>query len=173
MSAFLDIEKALLKGVKDLNLAYPTSEPNRELTNEQKQNGLWLKVSVLNAETNVATLGRLGEDNNPGVLQIDVNELQNQGTGELLKVCDIIASAFYAGKDLLHNAQAVTIRGSSISGIRNVGGYARRTVSVRWYSRTRRLPYIPQPEPEHWYNKKTFVIKSNQIIPKGEVIHGS
>jgi len=139
MSGFFNIEQALIKAVKAIGLSYPMSEPNRELTNEQKGNGVWLKVSVLNGQTNVATLGDSGTDNNPGVLQIDVNVLQNKGAGQLLNVCDVICTNLHAGKGLQYQGQAVKLTGSSISGIRNVGGYARRSVSVRFYARTKRI----------------------------------
>lgn len=139
MSAFFNIEQALLTAYKSLNLSYPLSEPNKELTNEQKGDGVWVKVAVLNGQTNVATLGASGTDNNPGIFQIDINVLQNSGTGVLLNVCDVICGHFHAGKGLQYNGQGVKITGSSISGIRNVGGSARRTVSVRFYARTPRI----------------------------------
>lgn len=139
MSAFFKINKALLDAVKALNLNLPTDLPNKEITNEEKGNGTWLKVSILSAETNVATLGDSGTDNNPGILQIDVNVKQNQGDGELLTLCDTICTAFPAGRGLLYSGEAVSITGSSISGIRNVGGYARRSVSIRYYARTKRI----------------------------------
>lgn len=139
MSGFFNIELALFNSYREIGLTYPLSEPNKELTNKQKGNGAWIKLAVLNAQSNVATLGDSGTDNNPGVLQIDVNVLQNTGTGVLLNICDTICSHFHAGKGLQYKGQGVKITGSSISGIRNVGGYARRTVSVRFYARTPRI----------------------------------
>lgn len=139
MSGFFKIQRALLEGLGGVNLTYPMSQPNRELSDEAKQNGTWLKVSVEMAETNVATLGDSGDDNNPGFMQVDVNVLQNTGDGDLLNISDSICSFLHAGKALQFEEQTVKITGSSISGIRNVGGFARRSVTVRFYARTKRI----------------------------------
>ena len=139
MSNFFNIHKALIDGFKALNLPYPLSEPNRELKDSEKGDSAWLKVSILDAPTNVATLGLSGTDNNPGIMQIDVNVPQNEGSGLQLQIVDTICSNFPTGKSLQYSGQAVKITNSSISGIRNVGGFARRSVSISYYARTKRV----------------------------------
>jgi hypothetical protein len=139
MSQFFKIEKALVDAVNDLELGIPMSQPNIELSDAAKANGPWGAIHVLNAGTSVATLGDYGEDDNQGVLQVDINVHINTGSGTLLALCDKICSAFTSGKALQYSEQTVKITASSISGIRNVGGFARRSVSVRFYARTKRI----------------------------------
>lgn len=135
MSQFLKIEKALTQSVKALALNFPISYPNMELKDADKGD-TWIGVSVLTASTNVATLGDKGEDNNPGVLQIDVNVAKSTGSGKQLEILDQIATAYPAGRPLQFQGQSVTVMSSSISPIRNVGGFAKRSISINYYART-------------------------------------
>lgn len=135
MTAFLNIEKALFASVRDLSLPYPVEYANEDLETDQKS-AVWLKVTNLNVRSNVATLGAKGEDNNPGILQIDVNVPRGTGTGEMLEVLDQIGTAYPAGSTLQNGGVSATVTSVSLSPLRIVEGYARRSLSIAYYSRT-------------------------------------
>lgn len=138
MSQFLKIEQALINGFVGQTLGYPTSYPNAAITDESKAGNAWLSVAVLPAESDGITLGDAGEDNNPGVLQVDVNVPIGSGTALQLTILDQLATAFKAGATLQFSGQRVTLRGSSITGPREVGGFSKRSLSVNYYARTTR-----------------------------------
>lgn len=137
MSAFLKIEQALINSVDNLGLSYPVEYPNCELKQKDKKD-LWLKVSNLSAASNVVTLGSNGEDNNPGIFQIDINVDRFKGQKEMLEVADTIATFYTAGKALQYGGVSVKVTSASLSPLRYVDGYARRSISVNYYSRTTR-----------------------------------
>jgi len=135
MSAFYKIERALLDSVRALALPVQVEFPNTELDSDLKGD-LWVKVSVLTAQTTVATLGSKGEDNNPGILQIDVNEIRGNGTKNMLDLIDTICTFYTAGKALQFGGESAKVTSASVSPLRYVDGYARRSVSINYYSRT-------------------------------------
>lgn len=137
MSAFYKIERALIDSVKSLNLQLPLEIPNAELDTDQKSD-LWLKLNVLTAKSSVATLGSYGEDNNPGIFQIDVNQIRGSGTKQMLELIDTICSFYTAGKSLQYSGESVKVTSASVSPLRYVDGYARRSISITYYSRTKR-----------------------------------
>lgn len=135
MSAFYKIERALLDSVRALELPLNMEFPNMDLDSDAKGD-VWAKVSILTAQTTVATLGSDGEDNNPGILQIDVNELRGKGTKRMLDLIDTICTFYTAGKALQFGGETAKVTNASVSPLRYVDGYARRSVSITYYSRT-------------------------------------
>lgn len=140
MSNFTDIEKALINSFKDFDSTTPRGYPNAPMTPENAPDSLWLNLHNLRGKTNPATLGDEGEDNNPGVFQIDLNYPKGKGTKELVDKADAIATAFPAGRVLTYNTQKVTITSTSLDPGRYVGGYYRTSLSITYYARTKRNP---------------------------------
>lgn len=133
---YLDIERALVTAAKAVDNVTPMGHPNDPL--EVTGQGLWLQLHNLRVESNPVTLGDFGEDNHPGILQIDINYPQNKGAGIPLQKADEFASYFKAGLRIESNGQQVTVLSSSLSPSRYVGGYYRISVDVKYYSRTTR-----------------------------------
>lgn len=135
-SNYITIEKALIKAVRQVDNTTPMGYPNDEL--EDKPDGLWLQLHNLRSTSVPVTLGDVGEDNHPGLLQIDINYPQNKGSKQVLLKADEFASFFTAGKSLSYNAQEVKVLSSSLSPGRYVGGYYRVSLTVNYYARTTR-----------------------------------
>lgn len=136
---YSDIEKALIKGYTDLALGYPTSYPAAELDpNNQPSDAPWIALHNLRAESLPATLGNQGEDNHPGLFQIDINTPKNKGSGQSLQIADTILGSFTSGNTLIYNAQEVKISSTSLSPGRYIGGFYRVSVTITYYARTTR-----------------------------------
>ena len=133
---YIEIEKALIAAAKAVDNTTPMGHPNDPLENPGP--ALWLQLHNLRVESLPATLGTQGEDNHPGILQIDINYPQNKGAGIPLQKADEIASYFTAGKRLESNGQQVIVKSTTLSPARYVGGYYRISVDVNYYSRTMR-----------------------------------
>jgi hypothetical protein len=133
---YTDIEKALIAAVDDVDNTTPRGYPNNPL--EDLPDGLWLQLHNLRADSSPATLGDLGEDNHPGILQIDVNYPVNKGSKQDLAKADELAAYFTAGKTLTYSSQEVKVVSCSLGPGRYVGGYYRVSLSVNYYARTTR-----------------------------------
>lgn len=133
---FTDIEKNLILAVKEVDSTTPTGHPNRRLADKKKGQGLWLQLHNICGDSSPVTLGDQGEDNHPGILQIDINYPEGRGSKQVLAKADAFVGFFTAGKALLYTAQEIRILSSSIGPGRYVGGYYRVSVSVNYYSRT-------------------------------------
>lgn len=133
--SFFNIDQALINSVLEVLPDANIEWPNHALPSGSKGD-LWYKVSFISGTSNAATLGSNGEDNHPGVLQIDVNVPVNSGTGVLNQEIDKLYEFYQAGKGLLFNGQTVKILVGSTSPIREVSGFARRSFSVNYYART-------------------------------------
>jgi hypothetical protein len=131
---YTDIEKALIAGVLAVDAVTPIAYPNDVL--ESKPDGLWLQLFNLRGSSGVATLGDAGEDNHPGVLQIDINYPENKGSKEVLSKGDEFSDYFKAGSALTYNSQIVRILSCSLGPGRYVGGYYRLSLSISYYART-------------------------------------
>ena len=137
-SNYIDIEKALIAALKVVDAVTPRSFPNSEIKEEDKPDGLWLQLNNLRVESRPVTLGNRGEDNHPGLFQIDINYPANRGTKDILLKADEIISYFTAGKSLLYNTQEVKVLSTTLDPGRYVGGYYRVSVTINYYARTQR-----------------------------------
>lgn len=105
---------------------------------ESHRGQVWLQPYNLIAEATPATVGNQGEDNIPGVLQIDVCGPENAGQGALLKVVDSLLPHLEAGKHLAYNGAWVKLRSNSLSRVRQVGGFKVYSLSISYYTRRQR-----------------------------------
>lgn len=134
--SYFNIELALAKSIKDLNLPCPVGKFGIPLTDEEKGAGLWVQPHNMPASSLPATCGYHGEDEHKGVLQIDINFPIGQGSGKLLQMADQIRKRFQAGDTSEANGQVVKFVSCSLSPEMEFGGYQRRFLSVNYYARS-------------------------------------
>lgn len=132
---YLEIETALINGVSALLpdgalISYPDSE----LTD--KGDGIWYALHNLRGQSSPVTMGNKGEDNHPGIFQIDVNAPKGSGSGMVLGEVDKLVPLLPAGKAFTANGQTVKLLGTSVSPGRTVGGYYRVSITLSYYSRS-------------------------------------
>lgn len=142
MSRFQDIEVALIKGVKvilDAN-SIPFGVPGIPLASEDKPDDMWVQLHHLRGESVPVTVGDDGEDNNSGILQIDLNYPEGSGSGAINNLLDTIATSFPPGHVFTSNGQNVRITRSTPGPGRYIGGYYRVNLDLGYYSRTLRNP---------------------------------
>lgn len=135
---YTDIEKALVNAVKDLLLPDAAIEYDGFLLSEEEKpsDAIWYAIHNLRAPSTAATVGSAGEDNHPGIFQVDLNITTGKGTGDLTEEGDRLASAFPSGTELTYNGQKVKITGTSLSPSRYVSKYTRISLSILYYART-------------------------------------
>lgn len=137
------INAALVQAAKDaLALITPTL-PATSIAYEAKDfnppnQARWAAVFMLPADSPPATLGVGGQDEHVGVLQIDLNDVINAGTGGLLKSVDTVRGHFKAGKRFIYQGQCVLITSCSRGRIRPDGGWLRCPISIAWSAMTTR-----------------------------------
>lgn len=141
MTPYALIESTLFGVVRDMFPSAPISYPSAELApRERGTDSPWFALHNLRATSFPATLGDGGEDNHPGVLQVDVNVPIGKGSGEALALCDTIASAFPAGRSLPYTGGQVRVSSVSVGQGAKVSGYYTVPVSVTYYARSVRRP---------------------------------
>lgn len=140
MSKFFDIQLTLQKELKRLCglRSVPCGNIDEPLSTSSRGAGMWVELYAIPGESIPATLGDKGTDHNPGIVQVDINVPLSEGSGNLLKLADFIASALPAGKGLVYTGGVVKIERVSLSPGRGVGGFYKRSLSVYYYSRTPR-----------------------------------
>ncbi len=135
---YTNIERALIQAVLVADTVTPKQMPGTLLTGNDKPDGLWLGIYNIRGQSKPVTLGSEGEDNHPGVFQIDVNYPKDRGVGVVLSKVDELGSFFYAGRTITANGQSVMVRSCSLGPGRYVDGYYRTSLSVYYYARTAR-----------------------------------
>lgn len=140
MSAFKETLQAFNGSLKTLAVAnsWPAGYPGDDIADDDKGEGIWVQGNILPGQSTPVTVGNYGEDDNPGIYQIDINRPVKNLLKEQMEAVDIIAEYFTAGKIITYNTTKVRIRSSSLSPGRYVGGYYRVSVSVLYYVRTNR-----------------------------------
>ena len=98
----------------------------------------WAAVFFVPADEQVETLGAGGENRHDGILQIDLNYPANDGEADMRKRIDEVRACFVAGSTLSYDTQPVRILSTSCSGGRQVDGFYRKSISIRWQAFTSR-----------------------------------
>lgn len=138
MSNYSYIELAITNAINETLSGFTVEWPGTQLADSSKPDGLWYKVSNLRGQSSPVTLGATGEDNHPGIIQIDINYPCNHGTIKLLNEADRIASLHPVGSYMTYSTVSLTIDGSTVSGVRDVGKYSRISLSLSYYARIAR-----------------------------------
>ncbi len=132
MSVFLDISAALdghLSAMIGLPTLLDSDGNNIGAAWDNKEavpviGELWLRPTLLPAETVQATLGESGQDMSQGVYQIDVFAPLGEGKNEALAMADKIADHFKRGTDLVYNSRTVRIKNvSQAASVKNEGWF--------------------------------------------------
>lgn len=138
MSNFLSIESALVNYVKSIDPVTVSSNPGLTLTEKDKPDGMWLQVNNIRGPTIPVTMGNSGQDENYGILQIDIYDKRNRGSGSVLAKADQFASVMKAGASHVHNGAEIKVTACSLDSGRYIGAYYKASLSVEYYSRTNR-----------------------------------
>lgn len=109
MSAFTDISAALDARTNSLSL--PTAWEN--IAFQPVTGTLYIRPTLMPADTVQAGLGTNGLDEHLGIYQIDIISTSAKGKGEATIKCDVIADHFKRGTVLSYNGVNVRITKSS------------------------------------------------------------
>ena len=132
MSVFADISAALDEHLSLMPSLPPVAWENLDYTPELGT--LYLRPTLLPAETIQSTLGENGTDQNTGIYQVDVFAPLGQGKQEAMSIADKIANHFKRGTDLTYNNRKLRIR--------NTGREVSTTEVNGWYSIPVTMTYI-------------------------------
>jgi hypothetical protein len=135
--AVFEIEKALFKGVEELNLTYPRNYPNVPSENQAP----FADVTVSHDVPQSVTLGKIGEDNHTGFLQIMLKFTLGEGNSPIMTAAGELRGAFQAGAKYIYQGQVVVVTMATIGTPVEMKSLYCLPVTVYWYSRsTRSLP---------------------------------
>jgi len=132
--SLINMDGALIQAYVSANLGLSTAYEGADFTPPASAD--WAAVSILPASTAPVTLGKLGEDEHLGIMQIDFSSRPGRGRATLIGYAQSILTAFVAGKSFSRSGQYVTIESVSRSPIRQVDGWLRVSVSISWIART-------------------------------------
>lgn len=132
MSAFADILSALNTQLATLSL--PTASEGKDY--KPTNSTLYVRPTILPADTTQAELGSSGQDENLGIYQVDVFAPIDTGHGVAVTQADAIADAFARGTTLTYNSVNVRIRGVSRGAGRRDGAWYIVPVFINYFSFT-------------------------------------
>lgn len=145
--SYKKIRSALVAEWEALNLGLPISYENRKF--EPKAGQAWSRFTILPNDAEAVTMGRNGEDEITGLLQVDLFHPVEAGTGAALDIADAVRAAFWVGRRISYQGQEVVIRSSGISPGWEVSasgvsagttstGWHRHTITINFYARAQR-----------------------------------
>lgn len=127
-----DIRTALISGVIASATGLPTAWPNAPFT--VPNNAPWLRVTILNMDDVVLTLGSGGKNRISGILQIDVFVPRNSGDIKIYDTMDDLTAVFQSGAELDYNGQVVRINSASDRAAQDESDWYRRIIDVDFYA---------------------------------------
>lgn len=101
------------------------------VTGNHKQ---WAGLYFLPVDTVPRELGSLGRDQYIGIMQVDINVRQNEGSGPADDLADRVRTQFWAGRTFTDAAARVTVARTTRSGGAVVDNFWRVSCSVNFYS---------------------------------------
>jgi len=108
MSVFRDILYCLDAHLKTLVPLPPVAWENKNY--KPVKDTLYLRPTILPAETVQATLGDNGTDSNSGIYQIDVFTPSGKGIKAAIEMADKIANLFKRGTYITYNGRTVRVK---------------------------------------------------------------
>lgn len=139
MIKYFEVDKAVIDAIKARNeFGIPIEYPSTVL--RDVPDNLWGALHIIRSETIPQTLGptTIGENDNPGIIQIDVHYPKNKGEGILLKKVDDVASSFAIGSSIVYNATMLKLTNISVSTIRHLDGWIKCSISINYTVRSTR-----------------------------------
>ena len=137
--SFQETNYALTQAYNDM--ALPVTTFYEGMPGDPPKTGDWAVLSIIPATNNVVTLGVGGEDEEQGIMQIDLYTEQGHSTNKLLTWANTVQQAMVAGKSFLFGTTTVWIgvgdAGETVTRapIRPEGGWLRLILSVSYQSR--------------------------------------
>lgn len=128
------VESALIKAFVDANFFAQALVQWPNVKFEPPVTGAWAAVYFLPSQPFVATLGTGGEDEVPGILQIDLNFPPNSGTKGCNDKYEAIKNVFTAGARFAYSGQEVVIRSCGRSQGRIVNNFYCTVVTIAFYA---------------------------------------
>lgn len=130
------LERTITKAIRDkgkfgIPFQFPSSPPITQGLS------MWGQLHNLRGPNVPVTLGRNGEDEMRGIIQVDINYQHGKGEGLLLSKVTEVMRAFQAG-DLINGLVQVYIDRSEASSTRIRGGYAVVSISIYYSLRAQR-----------------------------------
>lgn len=98
----------------------------------------WFAFHFVPAASKIVTLGPNGKDEENGFVQIDINVPALDGEGRLRSLYARLKTCFPSASSLIYAQQSVSILSVSRSGGREVDGFYRVSVTVRWKAQVTR-----------------------------------
>lgn len=133
-----DLRSALVLGFAD---AFGGTPPKTQYENSKGDfsgETLWTHFIYLPGQPVPATIGINGEDEERGLLQIDINVPAESGEKHLFSAIQTLQNFFTAGRVVSYNGSSATILSCGSSSGRLVDTWYRRSITIQYYSRTTR-----------------------------------
>jgi len=130
------IRQALAYHVENLGLEFPLSYPGQEFT--PPNTGAYGAVDFVFTQPNAVTLGKTGEDNHVGYLQLTLNKAAASGDGWFYTVADSVRQQSQGGQVVTYNGQSVTIVSCGIGLYDDDDGRLKAAITIYWRARTTR-----------------------------------
>ena len=138
MTTFVNIKKALDNALMSNDFGgLPAFLENIDYDTNTDQP--FLNAFLLPAQPEQVDLGSDGTDRHSGVYQIDINYKTHRGVMNHMVIADAINLVFRSGADLTWSEVCVRIEATGITPIRIANGWAVLSVSVDWFSTTKRI----------------------------------
>jgi len=105
--------------------------------NKPVKDTLWIRPSLLPADTSGATIGATtSTDLNIGIYQVDVFAPASEGKNAAMVQADLIADHFKRDTELTYNSRKVTIKNVGQSPAQIDGGWFQIPINIEYYSFT-------------------------------------
>jgi len=133
-TVFFNLQAALHSRLSTMTSVPPVAWPNYGYT--PTAGTLWLRPTVLPADTAAATMGDSGTDEQTGVYQIDIFAPLDEGDGAARAMADALADRFKPVTELTYNGLTVRCISGSIGGLIREDNWLHLPVKIRYLSYT-------------------------------------
>jgi len=134
MSVFSDVLSALDQRLSTLTDAPPIAWQN--ITYEPVDGTLWIRPTLLPADTIGATLSTSGTDEQKGLYVVDVFAPAFEGKNEALAIADAVADHFKPVTELTYNTRLVRCISVSIGAPTNVDNWYQVPILINYLAHT-------------------------------------
>jgi hypothetical protein len=107
MTVFTDISAGLDGHLNTMTNKPPVSWENKKY--KPVNDVLYVRPTILPADTDQASLGSNGQDLNTGIYQVDVLAPAGKGKKTAYEMADLIADRFKRGTDIVENSRTITV----------------------------------------------------------------
>jgi len=133
MSSQLEITKAFTTHLSTFVNDWPVSWPNVDFSNTAES---FLEMFFLPADTNQATLGTAGVNEDTGIVQVNVMYVEKNGTKDPYTKADELIEHFKRGTILTSGAVSVTITKATIAPPQTLDTHYQIPVSIYYRAYT-------------------------------------